>query len=192
MPRPPRRTPPEQAQAPELPEGPRRKPAGMSFTSWIDQQVHEAAERGAFDNLPGAGKPLPRRPKSDDGMAWLRGYLRREGVSPQEMLPTPLRLRKEIERLAETVGSLPSEQAVRDEAAALNRQIAAWRRIPEGPPIYVRLVDADAMVARWREAQPPPARPSAGSGATAPGLAQARPRWWRRFRRQADSGGTRP
>src|SRR5262245_50270332 len=33
-----------------------RKPAGMSFTSWIDQQIEEAAERGAFDDLPGAGK----------------------------------------------------------------------------------------------------------------------------------------
>jgi hypothetical protein len=38
----------------------------MSFTSWIDQQISEAEERGCFDNLPGAGQPLPnpkfRRP----------------------------------------------------------------------------------------------------------------------------------
>ena len=26
-----------------------RKPSGMSFTSWIDQQISEAEERGAFD-----------------------------------------------------------------------------------------------------------------------------------------------
>jgi hypothetical protein len=177
-----------------VPEGPRRKPAGMSFTSWIDQQVHDAAERGAFDDLPGAGKPLPRRREADDGMTWLREYLRREGVSPEEMLPTPLRLRKEIERLAETVGDLPSEQAVRDEAAALNRQIAEWRRIPEGPPVYVRLVDADALAARWREAQPPPAaNRSAGTGGAAAGAASARPgrRWWP-FRRRAGGEGTTP
>jgi hypothetical protein len=174
-----------------VPEGPRRKPAGMSFTSWIDQQVHEAAERGAFDDLPGAGKPLPRRREADDGMTWLREYLRREGVSPEEMLPTPLRLRKEIERLAETVGDLPSEQAVRDEAAALNRQIAQWRRIPEGPPVYVRLVDADALAARWREAQPPPANRSAGTSGAAAGAASARRRWWP-FRRRAGGEGTTP
>jgi hypothetical protein len=187
MPERPPRTPPEPAQAPELPESPRRKPAGMSFTSWIDQQVHEAEQRGAFDNLPGAGKPLPRRPESDDGMTWLREYLRREGVSPEELLPTALRLRKEIERLAETVGDLPSEQAVRDEAAALNRQIAQWRRIPEGPPVYVRLVDAEAMVARWRDAQPPAA--ATGVAAASP---LRRPRWLRRFRRRAGGAGTLP
>jgi hypothetical protein len=175
-----------------VPEGPRRKPAGMSFTSWIDQQVREAEERGAFDSLPGAGKPLPRRRESDDGMTWLREYLRREGISPEEMLPTPLRLRKEIERLAETVGDLPSEQAVRDEAAALNRQIADWRRIPEGPPIYVRMVDADTLAARWREAQPRSASRSAGTGGAAAGAAPARARRWWPFRRRAGAGGTTP
>ena len=36
-----------------------RKPPEITFASWIDQQINEAAERGAFDNLPGAGKPLP-------------------------------------------------------------------------------------------------------------------------------------
>jgi hypothetical protein len=151
-----------------------RKPAGMSFTSWIDQQIREAEERGAFDDLPGAGKPLPRRGESDAGMAWLREYLRREGGSPDEMLPTPLRLRKEIERLAETVGELCSEQAVREVVAALNERIIAWRRIPEGPPIYVRLVDRDAMVARWREARPAaaPGSPPAGAGRAAAGPAR--------------------
>jgi hypothetical protein len=58
-----------------------RKPAGMGFTSWIDQQISEAAERGAFDDLPGTGKPLPNRGEADDGQVWLRDYLRKEGVS---------------------------------------------------------------------------------------------------------------
>ena len=35
----------------------------------------------------------------------------------------------------------------------LNRRIAEWRRIPDGPPIYLRLVDEDTMVARWRDAR---------------------------------------
>ena len=56
-----------------------RKPKEISFTSWIDRQINEAQERGEFDNLPGAGKPLPRRALSGD--AWLRDYLDREGVS---------------------------------------------------------------------------------------------------------------
>jgi len=35
-----------------------QKPPGMSWESWIDQQIREAREAGLFDNLPGAGKPL--------------------------------------------------------------------------------------------------------------------------------------
>jgi len=138
-----------------------RKPRDLSFTSWIDQQINEAAERGAFDNLPGAGKPLPKRDE-DAAQAWLRDYLRREGVSADELLPVPLQLRKEIERLTETVADLPSEQAVRAVVADLNRRILDWRRIPEGPPVFLRLVDEEVLVSRWREqhAAAPSAPPS--------------------------------
>jgi hypothetical protein len=44
-----------------------RKPPDLSFTSWIDRRINEAAERGAFDNLPGAGKPLPKRTAAELG-----------------------------------------------------------------------------------------------------------------------------
>jgi hypothetical protein len=148
-----------------------RKPSDLSFTSWIDRQISEAAQRGAFDDLPGAGKPLPKSPP-DAAQAWLRDYAHREGVAPEDLLPIPLRLRKEVERLTATVAELPTEQQVRAEAAELNRQIIAWRRIPEGPPVYLRLVDADALVRRWREAHPaPPVAP--------PDPAPAKRRRWR-------------
>src|SRR5580704_1612129 len=137
-----------------------RKPPEISFASWIDQRINEAAERGAFDNLPGAGKPLPRRGEADDGQAWLRDYLRREGVAAEELLPTSLRLRKEVERLAGTVHDLRSEQQVREVVTGLNQRILAWRRIPEGPPVYLPLVDEETMVTNWRDAQPGPSRPA--------------------------------
>lgn len=168
-----------------------RKPSGMSFTSWIDQQIAEAAERGAFDNLPGAGKPLPKRSEAEDEQAWLRDYLRREGVSADVLLPTPLKLRKESARLAETVHTLRSEQEVREAVAELNRLIKEWRLIPLGPPIFVPLVDEETMVATWREAHtpPPPAsappRPPDSAPATSP--ARGRSRLWRRRRPRSDS-----
>jgi Domain of unknown function (DUF1992) len=34
-----------------------RKPPGTSWETWIDAQIRVATEAGAFDNLPGAGKP---------------------------------------------------------------------------------------------------------------------------------------
>jgi hypothetical protein len=165
-----------------------RKPSGMTFRLWIDQQIHEATERGAFDNLPGAGKPLPNRGESDDGQAWLRDYLRREGVSTDVLLPTPLKLRKDAARLAEAVPALPSEHDVRDAVSELNHRIEEWRRIPVGPPIFVALVDEDAMVAAWQAAQlapdvTPRSPASAPPPAVAPPLAAAPSRRpWRRRR----------
>jgi hypothetical protein len=159
-----------------------RKPPGMSFTSWIDQQINEAAERGLFDNLAGAGKPLPDPGEEDFGGAWLRDYVRREGVPAEEMLPTPLRLRKDIERLGERVPDLRSEQQVRKTVAELNERIMDWRRLPLGPPIFVPLVDEELMVSRWREAQRAAA---ADAGRPAGDAASARPQWWRRLRRRS-------
>jgi len=150
----------------------------MTFASWVDQQVAEAEERGAFDNLPGAGKPISRRGGTD---AWLQDYLRREGVSADELLPTPLRLRKEVERLTETVQDLRSEDEVREVVKGLNRRIAEWRRIPDGPPVYLRLVDEDAMVTRWRDARRRPPSP-APSARPHPDPPPRRSRWWRRRR----------
>ena len=168
-----------------------RKPPQMGFTSWIDQQIAEAERRGVFDDLPGAGKPLNLRPGAADGdygQAWLRDYARREGVAAEEMLPTPLRLRREIERLAETAGEFRSEQEVREAAADLNRRIVEWRRIPIGPPVHVRLVNADDLVARWRKARSERAAQEAAARAAErqpadPSQAPA-PRWraWRRGR----------
>jgi len=178
---------------------PRRKPPQMGFSSWIDQQVAEAERRGVFDDLPGAGKPLnlrPGAPDGDYGQAWARDYARREGVPAEEMLPTPLRLRREIERLAETAGEFRSEQEVREAAADLNRRIVEWRRIPVGPPVHVRLVNADDLVARWRSARAERATAEAAARAAErhqadqPGTpAPRRPRWRPGRRHSGRQGG---
>jgi hypothetical protein len=171
-----------------------RKPRGMSFTSWIDQQIADAEKRGVFDDLPGAGKPLDlkRDGGPDYGQAWMRDYARREGVSPEEFLPTPLRLRREVERLTDSVADMSSEDEVREVTGELNRRILEWRRIPvDGPPIFVPLVSKAEMVDRWRAARaaeavraashPQPSAqvpPASNSGMPPP----ARVSRWRRMR----------
>src|SRR5215469_12587604 len=166
-----------------------RKPAEMTFTSWIDKQIAEAAERGAFDNLPGAGKPIPHHGNEDAAEAWLREYLRKEGVSAEALLPPPLRLRKAVDRLAQAVPTMASERDVRDAVAELNQQIREWRRIPLGPPVFVPLVGEEAMVSRWRAAHPAPespapAQPELPATIATPAARRARPRWWRRAARR--------
>ena len=160
-----------------------RKPQGMSFRTWVDHQVADAEARGVFDDLPGAGKPLDLSGDGDFTGKWLRDYVRREGASFEDALPLPLRLRKESERLAGAAAGFPSEAAVRAAAADLNRRIMDWRRIPVGPPVYVRLVDADALAAAWRAGREQHASAQKGEpldAAAAP--ARPRRRWlpWRR------------
>ena len=40
--------------------------------SVVDRRIREAQEQGAFDDLPGRGKPLPGRHGPDDEHWWLR------------------------------------------------------------------------------------------------------------------------
>ena len=70
---------------------------GMRFESWAERQVREAIERGEFDDLPGAGRPLPGLNGRDEEDWWVKGFLEREKISMP--LPTSLALRKEIAEL---------------------------------------------------------------------------------------------
>jgi len=40
---------------------PKRKRTDQTWESWIEEKIRAAQEQGQFDNLPGAGKPLPDR-----------------------------------------------------------------------------------------------------------------------------------
>jgi hypothetical protein len=146
------------------------------YQSVVDEQIRRAQERGEFDNLPGMGKPLPGRGRPDDGLWWVKGYLRKEGLSTEALLPPSLQLAKEVERLPETVRDLPSEQAVREAVRDLNRRIADYLRAPSAPQVPVGPVDADHAVAQWRETgAPTPPSPPAPEPAR-----PTRRRWWRR------------
>lgn len=127
-----------------------RKPPGVSFESWIDKQIREATERGEFDDLPGAGKPIPGAGQPYDELWWVKGLMRREKLSGEGALPVSLRLRKEIEDLPDRVRALRSERAVRDVVAKLNGRIAEWLRNPTGPYARISLVDVETVVEEWR------------------------------------------
>lgn len=127
-----------------------RKPADLAFESWVDRQVREATERGDFDDLPGAGKPLPGLHRAYEEQWWIKDFVQREGLSAEELLPTPLRLRKEIERLPDEIRELPTEQVVREVVNNLNRRIVAWLRAPTEPRVRITPVDADDVVEQWR------------------------------------------
>src|SRR5215472_12706925 len=164
-----------------------RKPRGMSFRTWVDQQVADAEARGVFDDLPGAGKPLDLSDDGDFTDTWVRDYVRRSGESFEDALPTPLRLRKEAERLAQGAEKAPSESELRAAVKDLNRRIMDWRRLPVGPPVYVKLVDEEQLAVAWRAARERVARERAEAAREAAARAggSGRPRWRPLRRRRA-------
>ncbi|HEU4346860.1 MAG TPA: DUF1992 domain-containing protein [Actinoplanes sp.] len=120
------------------------------YESSIDRQLREARERGEFDNLPGAGKPLPGAGGEYDEDWWVKDWLRREGETAG-LLPPTLALRREREDLDRRVDRLATEQAVRDHVTALNEQIRKARvGLMDGPPTLLPPVDADDVVRGWR------------------------------------------
>ncbi|MGY4903429.1 DnaJ family domain-containing protein [Streptomyces sp. 900116325] len=130
-----------------------RKPAGVSFESWVDKQIREAEQRGDFSQLPGFGKPLPGIDRPYDETWWIKAKMQREGVS---MLPPALALRKEAEDTRAAVSEARSEAEVRRMLTEVNEKIeAAIRRPPPGPLLNVRPFDIDAVVEEWRAERSP-------------------------------------
>jgi Domain of unknown function (DUF1992) len=156
----------------------KRKPAGVSFETWVDTQIRKAQEEGAFENLAGAGRPLPRRHGEQSSYEWALEWARRENVDPLGMLPPGLALRRERETMPERLAGLPTETAVRAVVEDFNARVDAyWRRPADGPQVPVGQADVDEAVARWRATRPPPPPTPAPPPPRRPWW---RRRWWRR------------
>ena len=128
-----------------------RKPPGTTWESWIEAQIRVAMEQGAFDNLPGAGKPLPDIDREYDPRWWVKQLVEREQIS---MLPPSLELLRKVETELATIGKLPDEATVRRRVAALNVEIAKINAtVVEGPPTRLGTLDVVQVVARWRRSR---------------------------------------
>ena len=153
-----------------------RKPAGMAFETWVDQQIIQAQARGEFDGLAGAGKPLPKWSDDETAYEWVVAKARKENLDLFGMLPPGLALRKEREDLPRRAEALLTEAAVRALAEDYNERVQAfWRRPQESRWSPVPgLVDVDELVAGWESARPAPAP------VVVPPPAPPRRRWWQR------------
>jgi hypothetical protein len=119
-------------------------------TRWVDLQIEQAMERGEFDNLPGAGKPLGDLGSPHDRDWWLRKLVEREQITG--VLPAALQLRKEDAELDRLLDREATEQEVRRVVEDFNRRvIEARRQLQGGPPVVTPTRDVDTEVSRWRE-----------------------------------------
>lgn len=149
-------------------------------TTWVDLQIRQAIERGAFDDLPGAGKPIPDLGVEHDPDWWVKKLVEREQITG--VLPEALQLRVDDQRLDGVLDRLAGEREVRRELEDFNARIVqARRQLQGGPPVITPLRDVEEEVRRWRQRRRPTARPAAPSGPPA-----GRRRW--PFRRGRAAG----
>ena len=131
-----------------------RKPPGISFETWVERQIREATERGEFDNLAGAGKPIADLDKPHDELWWVKQKLRRENLS---YLPPTIALRKEAEDALLAASQARSEAQVRRIVADINRKILEGnRKAASGPPLNLMPFDVERVVRTWRERRASP------------------------------------
>jgi hypothetical protein len=169
-----------------------RKPARLTFESWIDRQIRVGMEQGDFDNLPGAGKPIADIDEVSDDLWWVKQKLKRENVS---FLPASLVLRKEAEVAREAAAQADSEEDVRRIIAAINAKIREAIRIPpDGPPLNMVPFNIERLLTQWRSerlaVEQQPAVNSTAEHTMAGPSSTRQDRWWRRaFRRHRTQPG---
>jgi Domain of unknown function (DUF1992) len=130
-----------------------RKPPGVGFETWVERQIREATERGEFDNLPGAGKPIPDLDKPHDELWWVRQKLRREDLA---YLPPTIALRKQAEEALRAAAEAASEAEVRRIVADINAKIVEGnRKAASGPPLNLTPFDVDRVLRDWRRRRRP-------------------------------------
>jgi Domain of unknown function (DUF1992) len=161
-----------------------RKPADMSFPDWIERQIRDAEAQGAFENLPGAGKPIPHLGRPQNDMDWIVSKLRSEDVDIVSVLPPALALAKEVELLPQRLRALSSEARVRGVVDDLNARIRHALLQPQvGPPMRVRPVDVEQAVGAWQADREAAARSAPMRPTPAPAPVPPRRRWFRRRER---------
>jgi hypothetical protein len=145
--------------------------------TWVDLQVQRAMERGDFDDLPGAGKPIEDLGRHHDPDWWVKQLVERERISG--VLPPSLQLRKDDAELDGRLDDLASEKQVREEAEDFNARVMHARYTPpEGPPLVTMPRDVDATVEAWRERRR--ARHTGSRAREEPEQPRPRRRWFRR------------
>ena len=120
----------------------------MSWESFTERRIREAMEAGQFDNLPGAGKPIPGIDDPPDPDWWVKQKLKDEGLS---IVPPILEARRALEQTLAELPTIRFEAEARRRLEKVNSQIREAIASPQpGPAIVVLPVDVDEVLAEWR------------------------------------------
>ena len=146
---------------------------------FVETAIQVAIRQGAFDNLPGAGKPLEGIGTHHDPDWWIRRKIESENLTG--LGPPALMLRTEDRELDGELDQLGREEDVRAVLEDFNRRVVhARRQLMGGPPVVTKTRDVDAEVAAWRQRRAAAKPDAAGSADSDADGRPTRRHWWRR------------
>lgn len=125
-------------------------PTAADRAAFVEMAIQQAIRRGEFDNLPGAGKPLPGLNGRHDPDWWIRRKIESEQLTG--LGPPALTLRTEDAALDDRLDGMSREADVRAAIEDFNVRVKeARRQLLGGPPVVTQLRDPDHEVRAWRE-----------------------------------------
>jgi hypothetical protein len=128
-----------------------RKPPGVTWESWVERQIREGMDQGAFDRLEGAGKPIAGLDEPHDEEWWVKEKLRREEVA---FLPPTLAIKRELQDAKAAIAASTDEAEVRVLIGDINARIRQVNSTAtSGPPSTTMTLNVEETVAHWRAAQ---------------------------------------
>jgi hypothetical protein len=126
------------------------QPTMEQRAQFIELSIVQAMRRGDFDDLPGAGKPLPNLHRTHDPNWWIRQKIERERLTG--LGPPALTLRTENAELDARLDAAPSQQAARELLEDFNRRVVeARRQLQGGPPVVTPMRDIEEELAKRQE-----------------------------------------
>lgn len=132
------------------PDPPARAPTDAERAAAVEIAIQQSMRRGEFDDLPGAGKPLPglRPDGRHDPDWWMRRKIEREQL--RGIGPAAYTLRTEDAELDARLDALHRADDVRAVLDDFNLRVSeARRQLLGGPPVITNPRDVDAEVAAW-------------------------------------------
>lgn len=155
-----------------------RSPNAIDRAAYVETAIQQAIRRGEFDDLPGAGKPLPNLGSTHDPDWWIRRKIETEQL--RGLGPPAIMLRVENLELDDRLDALTREHEVREMLDDFNhRVVEARRQLLGGPPVVTPTRDVDAEVAAWRTR-----RDARAAAAAELAAAEPEPKRRRGFRRR--------
>lgn len=128
---------------------PPRNRTAADRAAYVETVIQQAIRRGEFDDLPGAGKPLPNLGDHHDPDWWIRRKIQTEQLTG--LGPPALTLRVEALELPDRLDALTHEEDVRQAIADFNKRVINARmQLQGGPPVVTPTRDIDAEIDAWR------------------------------------------